>query len=44
LMGRRGIWWELFGNLMRTKGYWWVIDGSYLGTWWEIKPPPLQKK
>jgi hypothetical protein len=36
--------------LMRTKGFWWLIDGNkrnlmetVLGTWWEIKPPPLQK-
>jgi hypothetical protein len=38
-MGTRGIWLELFENLMKTKGFWWVIDGNkrnLIGTIWEL--------
>ncbi len=42
-MRTKGIWWELFGNLVGTKGYWWdgLLIGTrgiwweFLGTWWE---------
>jgi hypothetical protein len=50
LLGTRGIWCKVFGNLMRTNkilmGYWWEqeeFDGNSLGTWWEFNPPPLRK-
>jgi hypothetical protein len=33
-MGTRGIWLELFENLMKTKGFWWVFE--LIGTIWEI--------
>jgi hypothetical protein len=39
LTGTRGIWLELFENLMRTKGFWWVIDRNkrnLIGTIWEL--------
>jgi hypothetical protein len=39
LRGTRGIWLELFENLMKTKGFWWVIKGNksnLIGPIWEL--------
>jgi hypothetical protein len=50
-MGTKGIWRELFGNLMRTKGFWWNIDGNrknLMGAVWgeldgKSSPHPFKK-
>jgi len=41
LMGTKGFWWVIDGNLVGTKGfligYWWEQEEfyeNYLGTWW----------
>ncbi len=42
-----GNFWELDENKRILMGYWWEqeeFDGNFLGTWWEIKPPPLSKR